>query len=98
MAKLVIKITVYKEVDPDLYDSVTGLPLRRRAAVIRRLWRQGLQSGNQKFETPRPADAPGVQPAGAVRATVTADQGSGGAGDELLRRHLDGLSGLAAFV
>jgi hypothetical protein len=97
MGKLVIKITVYKSVDPDLYDSVSGFPLRRRAAVIRRLWRQGLQLGIQKNETPRPADVPRIETTGADGAAVTADQGSGGANDELLRRHLDGLSGLAAF-
>lgn len=98
MAKLVVKITVYQSVDPDLYDSVSNLPLRRRAAVIRRLWRQGLLPGSQEIETPRPADLPHAQPSSEEGAAVTADPGSDGAdGNKLLRKHLDGLSGLAAF-
>jgi hypothetical protein len=99
MGKLVIKITVYQSVDPDLYDSVSNLPLRRRSAVIRRLWRQGLQPGSQKDETPRPADLPHAQPSVEEEAVaVAADQGGNGAdGNNLLRKHLGGLSGLAAF-
>lgn len=98
MKKLVIKITVYKDVDPDLFDSVSHLPLRRRSAVIRRLWRQGLQPGSQKNETPRPVDLPHAQSSGEEGTAVATDPGSGDASDELLRQHLDGLSGFAAFV
>lgn len=98
MGKLVIKITVHQSVDPDLYDSVSGLPLRRRSAVIRRLWRQGLQPGSRKDETPRLADPPHTQLGSEEEAAVTADPGSNGAdGNNLLRKHLGGLSGLAAF-
>lgn len=53
-----IKITVYKEVDPDLYDSVGHLPLHQRAAVIRRLWREGLRAGHVGTECPPMANTP----------------------------------------
>jgi len=98
MAKLVIKITVYQSLDPELYDSVRDLPLRRRAAVIRRLWRRGLQPGGQGTGTPQPADAPGV---GYTREPVAAaGQRSDDADGQRLRHDLDGqgLSGLSAFV
>lgn len=100
MAKLVIKITVYQDADPDLYESVANLPLRRRSAVIRRLWRRGLQAGSQTIETPRPEQAPDVQPAGADGAAMTAGHGSDGASGQRLRQDLkvEGLSGFAAFV
>jgi hypothetical protein len=100
MGKLVIKITVYQDADPDLYDSVSHLPLRRRSAVIRRLWRRGLQAGSQTIETPRAEPAPGVQPAGADGTAMTAGPGSDGAGGQRLRQDLkvEGLSGFAAFV
>lgn len=100
MAKLVIKITVYQSIDPDLYDSVSDLPLRRRAAVIRRWWRRGLQPGGQMTESPRPADPPGVAYTREPAAAVAAGQGSDGADGKRLRQDLDGqgLSGLSAFV
>lgn len=99
MGKLVIKITVYQDTDPDLYDSVSNLPLRRRSAVIRRLWRRGLQAGSQTIETPRPEQAPGVQPAGADGAAMTAGPGSAGAGQRLRQDlKVEGLTGLSAFV
>lgn len=100
MAKLVIKITIDKNVDPDLYDSVAGLPRRQCGAVIRRLWRQALQPGCQGMETPRPADVSGVHSTGNEGTAVAAGLGSGGADGKLLRQHLDGqsLSGLSAFV
>jgi len=60
MEKLVIKIIVYKEVDPDLYDSVGHLPLRQRAAVIRRLWREGLRAGHVGTERSPMANTPGA--------------------------------------
>ena len=60
MEKLVIKITVYKDVDPVLYDSVSQLPLRQRAAVIRRLWQEGLWARSQGMEASRPADTQGA--------------------------------------
>lgn len=97
MGKLVIKITVYQDADPDLYDSVANLPLRRRSAVIRRLWRRGLQPASQETETAQRADPSRVESAGAEETAITTDPGSGDGG-ELLRRHLDGLSGLTAFV
>ncbi|MEW6332079.1 MAG: hypothetical protein AB1560_11535 [Pseudomonadota bacterium] len=100
MGKLVIKITVYQDADPDLYDSVSNLPLRRRSAVIRRLWRRGLQAGSPVLATPQPEPAAGVPPAGADGATVAADPGVGGAGGQRLRQDLkvEGLTGLSAFV
>jgi hypothetical protein len=100
MAKLVIKITVDKNVDPDLYDSVASLPRRQCGAVIRRFWRQALQPRSQGMETPRPADPLGVHSTGNEGTAVTAGLGSGGADGKLLRKHLDGqsLSGLSAFV
>lgn len=101
MAKLVIKITVYQSVDPDLYESVSHLPLRQRSAVIRRFWRQGLQPANQEREAVhRQADPPGVHSTGKEGTAVVADRGSGGADGKLLRQHLDSqsLSGLSAFV
>jgi len=97
MAKLVIKITVYQSLDPELYDSVRDLPLRRRAAVIRRLWRRGLQSGGQATETSRPADVPGV---GYTREPVAAaGQRLDDADGQRLQQDLDGqgLSGLSVF-
>jgi hypothetical protein len=97
MGKLVIKITVYRDTDPDLYDSVSRLPLRRRSAVIRRLWRRGLQAGSPETVTAQRANSPRLESAGTEGAAMTADQGNGDDG-ELLRRHLDGLSGLTAFV
>ncbi len=97
MGKLVIKITVYQDADPDLYDSVSNLPLRRRSAVIRRLWRRGLQAGSPETVTAQRANSPRLESAGTEGAAMTADQGNGDEG-ELLRRHLDGLSGLTAFV
>jgi len=100
MAKLVIKITVYQSVDPDLYDSVSNLPLRQRSAVIRRLWRQGLRPGRPKIEAARSVDPPHAQSSGKEGTVVATDQGSGGADGKLLRQHLDSqsLSGLSAFV
>jgi hypothetical protein len=101
MAKLVIKITVDKNVDPDLYDSVASLPRRQCGAVIRRLWRQGLQPANQEREAARrPADPLGAHSTGNEGTAVAAGLGSGGADGKLLRKHLDGqsLSGLSAFV
>lgn len=46
MEKLLIKVTVYRGTDPDLYDSLVGLPLRQRSTVIRKLWRKGLEAGH----------------------------------------------------
>ncbi|BAV33408.1 hypothetical protein SCL_1094 [Sulfuricaulis limicola] len=97
MGKLVIKVTVYQDTDPDLYDSVSHLPLRRRSAVIRRLWRRGLQAGSPETVMTRRADPSRVESAGAEETAMTTDPASGDGG-ELLRRHLDGLSGLTAFV
>lgn len=97
MGKLVIKITVYQDTDPDLYESVSNLPLRRRSAVIRRLWRRGLQTGSPETVTAQRANSSPLESAGAEGAVMTADQGNGDDG-ELLRLHLDGLSGLTAFV
>jgi hypothetical protein len=93
MAKLVIKITVHQSVDPDLYESVSYLPLRQRSAVIRRFWRQGLQPANQEREAVH-------RPTGKEGAAVVADRGSGGVDGKLLRQHLDSqsLSGLSAFI
>lgn len=101
MAKLVIKVTVDKNIDLDLYDSVANLPRRQRGAVIRRWWRQGLKPGSQTVATARPADPPGVAYTSKPgTADVAAGHGSGGANEKLLREHLDGqsLSGLSAFV
>jgi hypothetical protein len=99
MGKLVIKITVYQDADPDLYESVANLPLRRRSAVIRRLWRRGLQAGSQMIDTPRPEQTPGVPPAGADGAAVTVGQGSDGGGRRLRQDlKVEGLAGLSAFV
>lgn len=97
MGKLVIKITVYQDADPDLYDSVSHLPLRRRSAVIRRLWRRGLQAGSPEAVTAQRANSLRLESAGTEGAAMTTDQGNGDDG-ELLRQHLDGLSGLTAFV
>ncbi|MHB1142847.1 MAG: hypothetical protein ACYC1T_13965 [Sulfuricaulis sp.] len=97
MAKLVIKITVYQDADPDLYNSVSHLPLRRRSAVIRRLWRRGLQPASQETETAQRANSSRLESTGTEGTAMTTDEGSGDGG-ELLRRHLDGLSGLTAFV
>jgi hypothetical protein len=97
MGKLVIKITVYQDTDPDLYESVSNLPLRRRSAVIRRLWRRGLQAGSPETVTAQRASSSRLESAGAEGAAMMADQGNGD-DRELLRRHLDGLSGLTAFV
>lgn len=97
MAKLVIKITVYQSLDPELYDSVCDLPLRRRAAVIRRLWREGLRPRSQTMETLQ-VGLPGAMPT--ERTVLTADQKKSGADGELLRKDLaaQGLSELSAFV
>jgi len=90
---------VYQSLDPELYDSVRDLPLRRRAAVIRRLWRRGLQSGDQAPETPRPSDVPGVGYTREPVAGAATGHGADGADGKRLRQDLDGqgLSGLSAF-
>lgn len=100
MAKLVIKVTVDKNIDLDLYDSVANLPRRQRGAVIRRWWRQGLKPGSQTVATARPADPPGVAYTSEPDTTVTAGHGAHGADGKRLRQDLDGqgLSGLSAFV
>jgi hypothetical protein len=101
MTKLIIKITLYQNVDPDLHDSVSHLPLRQRSAVIRRLWRQGLQFKSEERGMVRcPADLAGTHMMAAERTEVTNDHGSGGADDRLLREHLgrQNISGLSAFV
>ena len=96
MGKLVIKITVYQDTDPDLYDSVSNLPLRRRSAVIRRLWHRGLQAGSLETGAARRDDPSRHESADAEGKAMTTDQGN--SDGKLLRRHLDGLSGLTAFV
>lgn len=100
MAKLVIKITVDKNVDPDLYDSVVNLPRRQRGAVIRRWWRQGLKSGSQTVTTPRPAEPPGVAYTSEPVTVVAAGHDANGTNGKRLRQDLDGqgLLGLSAFV
>ncbi|WP_298138316.1 hypothetical protein [Acidiferrobacter sp.] len=96
MEKVVIKITVYKELDPDLYESVSGLPLRQRAALIRRLWREGLIPGGRPTETHELMVLPATDLAG--QPEPAAD--NNGADKELLRKDLatQGLSVLSAFV
>ncbi len=44
MQKLVIKTTVYRLTDRDLYESLSGVPLRQRSAMVRQLCRQALES------------------------------------------------------
>lgn len=100
MAKLVIKITVDKNVDPDLYDSVVNLPRRQRGAVIRRWWRQGLKLGSQTVATPQPADHPGVGYTSEPGTAIAAGHGTNGTNGKRLRQDLNGqgLLGLSAFV
>lgn len=43
MDKSVIKVTVYRNTDPELYDSIQHVPLRRRSTLIRRYWLHGLR-------------------------------------------------------
>jgi len=100
MAKLVIKITVDRNIDPELYDAVASVPSRQRGAVIRRWWRQGLNPGSQTVATKQPADAPGVVYTREPAAGAATGHGPDGADGKRLRQDLDGqgLSGLSAFV
>lgn len=100
MAKLVVKVTVYQDVDPDLFDSVSRLPPRQRAAVIRRLWRQGLGPGSCGVGGPGPEDSPRPVPTGQSAVSVGAPPEAEDTGSRLLREHLTGpgLPGLSAFV
>lgn len=100
MTKLVIKITVDRNIDPELYDAVANVPPRQRGAVIRRLWRQGLNPGSQTVAIKQPADAPGVVYTREPVAAAATGQSSDDADGQRLRQDLDspGLSGLSAFV
>ena len=75
MEKLIVKVTVYKDIEPELYDSVNQLPLRQRSAVIRRLWWQGLQAEVRKAKAARPADAFGAFPTANRRKPVPGPAG-----------------------
>ncbi len=94
MEKLTIKITVYKDIDPELYDSVSQLPLRQRSAVIRRLWREGLQAGSLGREASRPANVsrahratnttlPGCDPRGPYAPAADQDSARARLGDDI---------------
>ena len=100
MAKLVIKITVLQSVDPDLYDSISHMPLRQRSAVIRRYWRHGLQGGSQEIGSSHLGGQLFSQSVVEIGTVASVGHGPGSAGGELLRKDLNGqsLSGLSAFV
>ena len=98
MEKVVIKMTVIREVEPDLYASISGLPLRQRSSVVRRLWREGVKSESRAIGTVQAANLPDAAPA--ERAAPAVDNKIDGADGELLRKDLaaQGLLGLSAFV
>lgn len=100
MDKLVIKITVDRNIDPELYDAVANVPPRQRGAVIRRWWREGLKPRSPTLVTARPADPPGVVYTREPVAAAATGQSSDVADGQRLRQDLDspGLSGLSAFV
>ncbi|MEK7413103.1 MAG: hypothetical protein AAB263_07285, partial [Planctomycetota bacterium] len=53
MKKIIVKLTVSEDADPELYNAICNIPPRRRGAVLRRLCRQGLL----RPESQRPEDA-----------------------------------------
>lgn len=75
MEKLIVKVTVYKDIEPELFDSINQLPLRQRSAVVRRLWWQGLQAEVQKANAAQPADAFGALPTANRRKPVPGPAG-----------------------
>lgn len=99
LEKLVIKLTVDGNIDPDLVESVKHLPLRQRSALIRRFWRLGLRGGNDacaahQLERERmPALISDDKEAATSRSRSSLDT-------DLLRRDLNGQSqaGFSAFV
>lgn len=99
LEKLVIKLTVDGNIDPDLVESVKHLPLRQRSALIRRFWRLGLRGGNDVC-TARPQERE------SMTALIPADKETGSSRSrssldtDLLRRDLNGQSqaGFSAFV
>ncbi|MHB1955447.1 MAG: hypothetical protein ACYCOU_17055 [Sulfobacillus sp.] len=93
MDKIVIKVTVYRNTDPELYDSIQHVPLRRRSTLIRRYWLLGLRPPPPGLFTVPSAERPGT-PASWVsepRTCESVDTHDTGR-DQLNVHDLDGLS------
>ncbi len=97
MKKIVIKVTIYRDVDPDLYDSVSGVPMRRRSSVIRYWWQRGLQSATALQISARPAEAQKTSIIGNAEGALPQ---LAGVNDKRLgaQLHTEMLGGLLAFV
>ena len=100
LEKLVIKLTVDGNIDPDLVESVKHLPLRQRSALIRRFWRLGLHRRNKSAcgIYPEERESVSVPLPSDKESAPSRDMGSLDA--DLLRRDLNGQSqaGFSAFV
>lgn len=99
MEKLVIKLTVDGNIDPDLVESVKHLPLRQRSALIRRFWRLGLRGGNDAYDA-RPLERENMPVLVPDDKEIASSRSRSNLDTDLLRRDLNGQSqtGFSAFV
>ncbi|MHB8253877.1 MAG: hypothetical protein ACYDEV_09305 [Acidiferrobacter sp.] len=95
--KLVIKVTIYRDVDRDLYDSVSGVLMRQRSSVIRYWWQRGLQRATALQTSARPAEAQNTSIIGNGEGALPQ---LAGVNDKRLGAQLDTetLGGLSVFV